>query len=106
MTVNTDQFALFLIENAALQKIEVARSTGEYVTFELAEVCSPEIPRETSHIDPTVGVCFIRSGDPIPEIARKKIKKSKNYRTGYPIDLVFYTDGRVVQTPEMSIYSI
>ena len=27
MTVNTDQFALFLIENAALRKIEVARST-------------------------------------------------------------------------------
>ena len=85
----------------------LCKVSGEYVHFELAEVCSPEIPREISHIDPKVGVSeFIRSGDPIPEIARKKIKKSENYRTAYPIELLFYTAGRVVQPPDMSIPSI
>ena len=38
--------------------------------------------------------------------SRKKIKKSKDYRTDYPIELVFYTDDRVVQPPDMSILSI
>ena len=83
----------------------LCKMSGEYVAFELAEVCSPEIPRAISHILPG-GVSFIRSGDPVSEIARKKIKKSKNYRTDYPIELLFYTDGRVVQTPDMSISSI
>ena len=85
----------------------LCKVSGEYVAFELAEVCSPEIPRAISHIPPTGGVSnFIRSGDPLPEIAKKKIKKSKNYRTDYPIELLFYTDGRVVQPPDMSIPSI
>ena len=85
----------------------LCKVSGEYVAFELAEVCSPEIPRAISHIPRTGGVSnFIRSGDPVSEIARKKIKKSKNYRTGYPIELLFYTDGRVVQAPDMSIPSI
>ena len=85
----------------------LCKVSGEYVAFELAEVCSPEIPREISHIPPTEGVSrFIRSGNPVSEIARKKIEKSKNYRTDYPIELLFYTDGRVVQPPDMSILSI
>ena len=85
----------------------LCKVSGEYVAFELAEVCSPEIPRAISHIPRTGGVSnFIRSGDPVSEIARKKIKKSKNYRTDYPIELLFYTDGRVVQAPDMSIPSI
>ena len=85
----------------------LCKVSGEYVQFELAEVCSPEIPREISHIPQTGGVSkYIRSGDPIPEIARKKIKKSENYRTAYPIELLFYTAGRVVQPPDMSIPSI
>ena len=54
----------------------LCKVSGEYVAFELAEVCSPEIPRESSHIPPTVGVSnFIWSGNPVPETARKKIKK-------------------------------
>ena len=85
----------------------LCKVSGEYVAFELAEVCSPEIPRAISHIPPTGGASnFIRSSDPVPEIARKKIKKSKNYRTDYPIELLFYTAGRVVQPAEMSIVSI
>ena len=81
--------------------------SGEYVAFELAEVCSPEIPREISSVPQTGGVSkFIRSSNPVSEIARKKIKKSKNYRTDYPIELLFYTSGRVVQPAEMSIASI
>ena len=94
----------------------LCKVSGEYVAFELAEVCSPEIPRAISHIPQTGGVSktkgvsnFIRSGDPVSEIAKKKIKKSKNYRTDYPdypIELLFYTDGRVVQAPDMSISSI
>ena len=85
----------------------LCKVSGEYVAFELAEVCSPEIPRAISHIPRPGGVSnFIWSSDPVPEIARKKIKKSKNYRTDYPIELLFYTDGRVVQTPDMSISSI
>ena len=85
----------------------LCKVSGEYVAFELAEVCSPEIPRAISHIPPTEGVSnFIRSGNPVSDIARKKIKKSKDYRTDYPIELLFYTDGRVVQPPDMSILSI
>ena len=83
------------------------KMSGEYVAFELAEVCSQEIPRAISPTLRTGGVSnFIWSDDPIPEIARKKIEKSKNYRTDYPIELLFYTDGRVVQPPDMSIPSI
>ena len=83
------------------------KMSGEYVAFELAEVCSQEIPRAISHIPRTGGVSnVIRSNDPIPEIARKKIEKSKNYRTDCPIELLFYTAGRVVQSPDMSIPSI
>ena len=82
----------------------LCKVSGEYVAFELAEVCSPEIPREISHIPPTEGVSrFIRSGNPVSEIARKKIEKSKNYRTDYPIELLFYTDGRVVQPPDVTL---
>ena len=85
----------------------LCKVSGEYVAFELAEVCSPEIPREISHIPPTGGVSnAIWTGNPVSEIARKKIKKSKNYRTNYPIELLFYTAGRVVQPAEMSIASI
>ena len=85
----------------------LCKVSGEYVQFELAEVCSKEIPIAISHTSPTGGVSnFTRSGDPIPEIARKKIKKSENYRTAYPIELLFYTAGRVVQPPDMSIPSI
>ena len=83
------------------------KMSGEYVAFELAEVCSQEIPRAISPTLRTGGVSnFILADDPIPEIARKKIEKSKNYRTDYPIELLFYTDGRVVQSPDMSIPSI
>ena len=85
----------------------LCKVSGEYVTFELAEVCSPEIPREISSMLQTGGASkFIWSGNPVSEIARKKIKKSKKYRTDYPIELLFYTDGRVVQPPDMSIPSI
>ena len=85
----------------------LCKVSGEYVAFELAEVCSPEIPRAISHIPPTVGVSnCIWSGNPLPKTARNKIKKSKNYRTDYPIELLFYTAGRVVQPAEMSIVSI
>ena len=84
----------------------LCKMSGEYVAFELAEVCSPEIPRATSHILPKGGVSFIWASDPVPEIARKKIRKSKNYRTDYPIELLFYTDGRAVLPPDMSIPSI
>ena len=65
----------------------LCKVSGEYVAFELAEVCSPEIPREMSHVPPTEGVSkFIRSGNPVSEIARKKREKSKDYRTDYPIE--------------------
>ena len=81
----------------------LCKVSGECVHFELAEVCSQEITRATSRAPRTGGVSnFIRSGDPIPEIARKKIEKSKNYRTDSSIELLFYTDGRVVQPPDMS----
>ena len=103
----------FLIDRQSIRKCDppepdmLYKVSGEYVAFELAEVCSPEIPREISHIPPTEGVSkFIQSGNPVSEIARKKIKQSKDYRTDYPIELLFYTDGRVVQPPDMSIPSI
>ncbi len=83
----------------------LCKVSGECVAFELAEVCSPEIDSAISHALSTGGVSnYTRSGNPVPEIARKKIKKSKNYRTDYPIELLFYTDG--VQPPDMSIPSI
>ena len=68
----------------------LCKVSGEYVQFELAEVCSPEIPREISHIPQTGGVSkYIRSGDPVPEIARKKIKNLKT--TGLHIQSSFFS---------------
>ena len=68
----------------------LCKVSGEYVAFELAEVCSPEIPREISSVLQTGGESkFIWSGNPVSEIARKKIKNLKT--TGLTIQSSFFS---------------
>ncbi len=57
------------------------------IAFELAEICSPEIPRAVAKMDET-GVTYIRAADTSLYIVRQKLKK--RYSTVYPIELLCY----------------
>ena len=99
------------IDRQSIRKCEppepdiLCKVSGEYVAFELVEVCSPEIPQMVSFMLQKKGESSqgVWTDDPAYEIAVKKIKKSLKYQTDYPIEILFYTDGNVVQPPDMSI---
>ena len=61
------------------------------IAFELAEICSPEIPRTVATMDET-GVAYIRTADTSLYIVSQKLKK--RYSTEHPIALLCYTAGR------------
>ena len=73
----------------------IHREEGK-IAFELAEICSPEIPRAVAAMDET-GVAYIRTADTSLYIVRQKLKK--RYSTEHPIELLCYTTGRSI-TPD------
>ena len=72
---------------------------GEDVAFELVEICASDI---AVHISKLSEAC-ISTSDPTEEIILNKITKSKNYRTQLPIELLCYTNARVVSPDDLII---
>ena len=72
-------------------------ASGKHVAFELKEVCDPSIAKlgsdlKSGKLDDSIS--FLRSGNPIHGLARKT--RDKKYVSDHPIELLFYTDGRVI----------
>ena len=69
------------------------------VAFELARICDPDLAALLDQREPQ-NAKFIWTSDPSLEILKKK--RSRSYKTDHPIELLLYTDGRVV-TPDDDI---
>ena len=65
-----------------------------YVAFELMEICDSDL---TNAMSKEGEGSFLWTSDPTPKVLRKKL--SRKYRTDYPLELLLYTNGRVV-TPD------
>ena len=75
--------------------------SGEQVTYELVEICSPDIAATFSMLR-NGGAGSLTTSDPTEKALRQKLHKT--YRTTLPIELICYTNGRVV-TPDDQIFS-
>lgn len=74
-------------------------SPGEVVAFEMVEICASDVARNTLKAKSSSTAAFW-SSDPTAAIVRKKLRKT--YRTAHPVELLCYTNGRVV-TPDGEI---
>ena len=70
------------------------------VAFELVELCDPNLARALANprLD-AGGVEYIRTSDPSWSIVLKKLRKK--YETDYPVELLCYTDGRIITPPDV-----
>ena len=68
---------------------------GERVAFELKELCSENIAKAVSHllITGSEQPRYIQDGDPEDYVLKETLRK--RYVTEDPIELLFYTDGRI-----------
>ena len=73
---------------------------GSGVAFELAELCDPDVARALNAPVDEEAV-FFWAGDPSLRIARKK--RSKEYQSAYPIELLCYKDGRIITPDDVAI---
>jgi hypothetical protein len=76
---------------------------GESVAFELAELCDPEIAQPIASPDQARCRAFW-TADPSSRIVRNKVRKQ--YRTSHPVELICYTDGRVVTPHDIIIPTV
>jgi hypothetical protein len=65
------------------------------IAFELVELCDPTLAALLN--DTNLELEFAYTSDPSVNIIRRK--RMRSYQTEYPIELLCYTDGRIV-TPE------
>ena len=63
------------------------------VAFELVEICDPNFAQSV-FLAPKGGPTYLRTTDPTQHVLRKKIRRK--YQTDYPIELLCYTQGRVI----------
>jgi hypothetical protein len=63
------------------------------VAFELVELCDPNLAKAMS----TLSEGYIRTSDPSATIVSKKLRRK--YGTNLPIELLCYTNGRII-TPD------
>lgn len=70
------------------------------IAFELAELCDSNLAKGYANRERTP--IFQRTSDPTWQIVKKKLKKK--YVTEHPLELLFYTNGRIV-TPQDLILS-
>jgi hypothetical protein len=61
--------------------------------FELAELCDPKIAEFMATVREG-GAYYLRTSDPSRAVVRKKLRRS--YETEWPIELLLYTDGRII----------
>jgi hypothetical protein len=76
---------------------------GEFMAFELAEICDSEIARRIPPKDAKEPV-FIRGSDPTFRILEAKLRKT--YTTACPIDLLCYNAGRVISPDDVILNGI
>jgi hypothetical protein len=72
-----------------------------YVAFEMMEICDSQLAKAMSK---TGEDSFLWTSDPTPKALKKKL--SKKYTTNYPVELLVYTNGRVVTPDNMIIPTI
>jgi hypothetical protein len=72
------------------------------VAFEMVELCDADIAMTKSLLrkKPDLGSVFLYASDPTENTVRDKILKT--YNTGYSIDLLCYTDARLVTPDDMA----
>jgi hypothetical protein len=72
-----------------------AHDTEGPIAFELVELCDANVARALAAPRPTAqGVEYIRTSDPSWSIVLKKLRKT--YETKYPVELLCYTNGRII----------
>ena len=75
-------------------------ATEGAVAFELVELCDPNLARALAAPRPNAdGVEYIRTSDPSWTIVLKKLRKT--YQTERPVELLCYTDGRIITPPDV-----
>ncbi len=63
------------------------------VAFELVELCDPNLAKSIAKASED----YLRTSDPSPKIISKKLRRK--YKTDAPVELLCYTDGRII-TPD------
>ena len=80
-------------------------TTGEIVAFELVEICDPNLASATpKKVEAAGGALYIQTEDPTGAIISKKLTRS--YQTERTIELLCYTNGRVISPDDMLIPKI
>jgi hypothetical protein len=65
------------------------------IAFEMVELCDPNLARALSDPRPDAGGTeYIRTSDPSWVIVHKKLRKK--YQTVHPVQLLCYTEGRII----------
>jgi hypothetical protein len=79
-------------------------SSGEgQVAFELVELCDSNLASAIANPDPS-GAQYIRTTDPSAAILRRKLRRM--YETSHPIELLCYTNGRIITPPDMIVLNL
>ena len=78
-------------------------ATDGFVAFELAILCYREIAKVIA-AGPKARTDAFSTSDPSAEIVRKKLKKT--YTTSHPIELLVYSDGRLITPDDVIIPTI
>lgn len=73
--------------------IRCVHATDGAVAFELVEICDPNLAKAIA----ARSEAYIRTSDPSARIISKKLRRK--YTTNLPIELLCYTNGRVI-TPD------
>ena len=71
----------------------------EGVAFELVEICAEDLAKAAAEAAKSGEPEFTLSGDPTQAILRKK--SNRRYVTPHPVELLLYTDGRVISPDDM-----
>ena len=81
-------------------------SNGETVAFELKELCEKEVAKTMAYLSKSRDqeAKYIRGGSSEEVIMHGTLRKQ--YKTDHPIELLFYTDGRIAQAPDVLICKI
>ena len=75
------------------------------VAFELVEICDPNIARALADPKPNLdGVEYISTSDPSLQIVGNKLRKV--YQTSHPVELLCYTNGRVITPSDVIVPTI
>lgn len=73
------------------------------IAFELANLCDPEIAKVIAAGSKARTDAF-RTADPSARVVRKKLNKT--YTTSHPVELLVYTDGRLITPDDVIIPTI